>query len=127
MGQLDRTPHVALVVEDDRDVRALAAALLEETDLAVVEADSAEEALHYLRRHAREVALVFADVRLPCLMDGVDLARVVSLTWPWIRVVVTSGGAGERLRDLPRDAKFLPKPWRALEILIEAERAAAGL
>ncbi len=51
--------------EDDRDLRDLAAAVLEETSLRVVEAESGEEALDYLRLHADEVAFVFTDVRLP--------------------------------------------------------------
>ena len=76
-----------------RSLGALAAALLEETDLRVVEASSAEEALHYLNHHAGDVVFLFADVRLPCLMDGVDLARTVRLKWPWIRTVLTSGSS----------------------------------
>ena len=78
MGRMLQPQQVALVVEDDPDVRELAATVLEETDLKVVEASSAEEALQYLRGHAEEVALLFADVRLPCLMSGVDLAKTVS-------------------------------------------------
>ena len=35
-------PHVALIVEDDPDVCDLAAALLEETELDVVEVESAD-------------------------------------------------------------------------------------
>jgi len=102
----------------------LAAALLEETDLSVVEMSSAEEALEYLRRHAEGVAFLFADVRLPCLMNGVDLARTVRLKWPWVRTVLTSGLAPEgSLEDVPPDVRFMPKPWRALEVLMEAERA----
>jgi CheY-like chemotaxis protein len=123
MGHAKPFQQVALVVEDDHDVRSLAAAILEETDLRVIEADSAEEALHYLRDNAEAVALVFADIRLPCLMDGVDLARTINLKWPWIRLVVTSGDPGDRLNDLPRCASYMPKPWRALDVLIEAERA----
>src|SRR3954465_13555502 len=91
MGQATPPPRTALVVEDEAALRDLAAAILEETDLRVVEAESGEEALHYLREHAVEVAFVFTDIRLDCLIDGVDLARTVSTRWPWIRVVVTSG------------------------------------
>jgi hypothetical protein len=58
-------------------------------------------------------------------MDGVDLARTISLKWPWIRVTVTSGAPGDRIEHLPRSAAFLPKPWRALDVLVEAERAVA--
>ncbi|HEX2555295.1 MAG TPA: response regulator [Microvirga sp.] len=123
MGQAELPYRTALVVEDDRDLRDLAATLLEETTLRVVEAESAEQALHFLRDRADEVAFAFVDVRLPCLMDGVDLARTVSLKWPWIRVVVTSGDPAARIDQLPRNATFMPKPWRAFDVLVEAERA----
>jgi CheY-like chemotaxis protein len=123
MGQATPAPSIALVVEDDHDVRHLAAAVLEETDLKVVEADSAEEALHFLKQNAERVALVFADIRLPCLMDGIDLARTVNIKWPWIKMVVTSGDPGDRLADLPRGTSYMQKPWRALDVLVEAERA----
>jgi CheY-like chemotaxis protein len=125
MAHAENTARVALVVEDDPDVRSLAAALIEETDLDVVEEDSAEGALAYLRRHAEEVALVFADIRLR-RMDGIELARIVKRDWPWIRVLVTSGNPGDRLEELPRGARYMQKPWRALDVLIEAERAAAA-
>jgi CheY-like chemotaxis protein len=124
MGQKIEPSRIALIVEDDFEVRGLAAALLEETDLKVVEAASAEEALNYLRDHAEEVAFLFADIRLPCLMNGVDLARTVRIKWPWVRTVLTSGLAPEdEVADVPRDVRFMPKPWRALEVLMEAERA----
>src|SRR5215212_2831859 len=122
-----KTAHhqVALIVEDDIELRGLAAALLEETDLHVVEASSGEEALHYLHHHAGEVAFLFSDVRLPYLMSGVDLARVVKLEWPWIRTVLTSGAPLEDdLGKALRDVRFMPKPWRALEVLMEADKAA---
>ena len=121
----DNPPRIALVVEDDPDVRSLAATLIEETDLDVVEEDSAEAALAFLKANARSVALLFADIRLR-RMDGVELARIVKRDWPWIRVLVTSGNPGDRLGDLPRGAKYMQKPWRALDVLIEAERAAAA-
>ncbi len=124
MGRKIEPARVALIVEDDVEVRGLAAALLEETDLQVVEAASAEEAMDYLRRHAEEVAFLFADVRLPCLMNGVDLARTVRLKWPWVRTVLTSGQPLDDESDsVPRDVRLMPKPWRALEVLMEAERA----
>jgi CheY-like chemotaxis protein len=126
MAQPDDNPaRIALVVEDDPDVRSFAATLIEETDLDVVEEDSAEAALAYLKGNAGSVALLFADIRLR-RMDGVELARIVERDWPWIRVLVTSGNPGDRLGDLPRGAKYMQKPWRALDVLIEAERAAAA-
>jgi CheY-like chemotaxis protein len=124
MGQKIEPSRVALIVEDEPELRELAAALLEETDLQVVEAASAEEALDYLRSHGEEVAFLFADVRLPCLMSGVDLARTARFKWPWIRTVLTSGTPlDEDSNDVLGDVRFMQKPWRALEVLMEAERA----
>jgi len=124
MGRKAEQPRIALVVEDDTEVRRLAAALLEETEFDVVEAASAEEAVDYLSAHADAVAFLFADIRLPCRMNGLDLARTVSVRWPWVRTVLTSGapldGGSHRL---PGDVRFMPKPWRALDVLVEAERA----
>ncbi|PVE21763.1 response regulator [Microvirga sp. KLBC 81] len=125
MGRDVGCSRVALIVEDDKELRALAVALLEETDLRVVEASSAEEALQCLNYLAGEVAFLFADVRLPCLMSGVDLARTVRLKWPWIRTVLTSDTPlEEELDKALRHVRFMPKPWRPLELLMEAERSA---
>jgi DNA-binding NtrC family response regulator len=115
--------RIALIVEDDRAQRDLLVALLEETDLRIVDFDSAEAALHYLRQGADQVVLLFTDVRLPCLMDGVGLACAVNANWPWISILVTSGYGGGRISDLPPAATYMAKPWRALDILIAADRA----
>ncbi len=114
---------IVLIVEDDPHVRALAAALLEETDLRVMECVDAEEAFAALCKHGDDIALIFADVRLPGLLDGVDLAQRVKLLWPKIRMVVTTGYPGERLNALPDNVVFMPKPWLALDVLMQAEHA----
>lgn len=113
-----------IVVEDDPFVRNLASAMLEETDLNVVETSSAEDALVHLRDHADEVKMVFTDLWLGGKLDGVDLAGSIAKRWPWIKVVVTSGNPGDRLDQLPPTAEFMQKPWRALDVLMQAERAA---
>jgi CheY-like chemotaxis protein len=127
MGRDAEGTRIALIVEDDNELRALAAALLEETDLRVVEASSAEEALHYLHHNAGEVVFLFADVKFPCLVSGVNLARTAILRWPWIRTVLTSGAPLEEdLNKALRQVRFMPKPWLALDVLIEAEKAVAS-
>ena len=116
--------RVALVVESDKELRVLAVALLEEMDLQVVEAASAEQALQYLHYKAGDVTFLFADVKLPCVMDGVGLARTVRLKWPWIRTVLTFDAAPANAPDkLLRHVRFMQKPWLPLSLLIEAERA----
>ncbi|MCE4225609.1 response regulator [Methylobacterium sp. C25] len=114
---------VALVVEDDAAIRNLASAVLEETDLDVIACSSAEAAISVLERPDVNVALLFADVGLEGKMDGLALARTVEKRWPKVRMVVTSGRANDRNESLPRRAVFMQKPWRALDVLVQADRA----
>ena len=118
------TGPIALIVEDDPIVRELAAALLEESDLRVVECEDAEQAFASLCRFGEEIALIFADVRLPGLLDGVDLAQRAKVLWPHITMVVTTGYPGARLEALPDNVVYMPKPWLALDVLMQAEHAA---
>jgi len=118
---------IALIVEDDPDLRELAAALLEETELRVVECEDAETAFATMCKHGDDVALIFADIRLPGLLDGVDLAQRVSVLWPHVSVIVTSGYAGSRQESLPQNVVYMQKPWLALDVLMLAERAAARM
>jgi CheY-like chemotaxis protein len=123
MDQMQPEPQVALIVEDDPDVRELAGALLEETELDVMEVESAEAALVYLQDHGGEVAMIFADIRLPGSMNGVQLAKAACTLWPTIRIVLTSGDPCAPTDDLPDCVTFMPKPWRGLDVLIQAEKA----
>jgi len=116
-------PHIALIVEDDPHVRELAAALLEETALDVVEVESAEAALDCLQERGGDVAMIFADIRLSGSMDGVQLAKAACTLWPTIRIVLTSGATPDRRDDWPDCVTFMPKPWRGLDVLIEADKA----
>ena len=128
MGRAERTasnPHIALVIEDQPEVRDLAGAIIEETGLEVAEAVSADEALPFLREHAPDVAMIFIDVKLPGRMDGIGLDHRAAESWRWIKVVVPSGFIDRPLNELPRSATFMPKPWRAFDVLVEAERAIA--
>jgi CheY-like chemotaxis protein len=125
MPEPPQVTRVALIVEADEEERSLAAALLEETDLAVVEACTAEEALEYLNGHAGEVALLVADAQQPRHVTGVDLAMTVRHQWPWVRTVLMTGAPFDSdCHRVPREVRLMPKPWRALDVLIEAEHAA---
>ena len=114
---------IALVVEDDADVRNLATAVLEESDLDVIACDTAEAAISVLERSGGNVALLFADVRLGAGMDGIALASAVERRWPDVRVVLTSGGDARGGEALPAQAVYMQKPWRALDVLVQAEHA----
>ena len=123
MTAMSSEPHIALIVEDDPDVRELAAALLEETALDVVEVENAEAALDCLQERGGEVAMIFADIRLPGMMDGVQLAKAASTLWPKIRIVLPSGAEADRGDEVPDSVTFMPKPGRGLDVLVEADKA----
>jgi hypothetical protein len=70
------------------------------------------------------VSVVFSDVRTPGPIGGFELARIIGVTWPRVRVLLTSGDAGDQPSDLRVSATFIPKPWRASDILAWVEEAA---
>jgi DNA-binding response OmpR family regulator len=110
-------------VEDEADLRALIVLLFEESQLELVECENAEAALATMLMRGRDVVMIFADVRLPGAMDGLDLAREARVRWPHLTVVLTSGNPGDRLRGVPEGVIYMPKPWQAAEVLALAERA----
>jgi DNA-binding NtrC family response regulator len=91
-----------------------------------IECESAEAALATLLIGGREVAMIFADVRLRGVMDGIDLASEVKMRWPLLPVILTSGHPRERVGELPPGVAYMPKPWQPLNILIAAEQALAS-
>lgn len=114
---------VILVVEDEPDERFLAAEMLEETGFEVIEAETAERALDILEERGDDVAVVFSDVRTPGKIGGFELARIIGVTWPKVQILLTSGDASDQPSDLRITATFIPKPWRAPEILAWLENA----
>jgi CheY-like chemotaxis protein len=126
MGQAQQSRAV-LIVEDDAELRSLAAALFEDQQVDTIECQSAEAALAVLLMGGREVAMIFADIRLRGVMDGIDLAREVKMRWPLLPVILTSGNPWERIRELPPGVAYMPKPWQPLNVLVAAEQAFASL
>jgi Response regulator receiver domain len=91
MGQAQQKRRTVLIVEDDAELRSLTAALFEDEQVDIIECESAEAALATMLIGGREVAMIFADVRLCGVMDGIDLTREVKMRWPLLPVILTSG------------------------------------
>lgn len=117
-------PGVVLIVEDDALLAEMALEMIEEAGRPAVAVDSVDAALEYLREHADSVSAMFSDVRLKGPLNGVELAAFVAVRWPEISICVTSGVALERPYRLPRNARFMPKPWKAGEVISFIEQAA---
>ena len=125
MGQAQQKHRAVLIVEDDAELRSLTAALLEDEEIDTIECESAEAALAVMLIGGQEVAMIFADIRLPGAMDGVDLSWEVKLRWPLLPIILTSGHPLEHIRELPPGVAYMPKPWQPLNVLIAAEQASA--
>ena len=54
---------------------------------------------------------------MPGSIDGVELARRVRASWPWIKIMISSGQVDPAEVALPKDVQFFPKPWVPLELL----------
>jgi len=100
-GQPPPKHRTVLIVEDDAELRWLTATLLEESEFDAIECESAEAALAIMLMRGQDVNMIFADIRLPGVMDGIDLAREVKMRWPHLIIVLTSGNPGERLAHMP--------------------------
>ncbi len=119
MGYAHRS--TALVVENDEAQRTLVSLLLEESELDVIECESAEAAVLVLEESGDNVSMVFTDVELAGMMDGVELAYLAKQRYPNLQVVVTSGAP--RVRRLPDGTLFMAKPWSPIDILRVAEQS----
>ena len=127
MNDLSAVPSLRIVVvEDEPFVRELAICELEDCGFAVDGFGTADEALRHLVRHAAETAVVFTDVQMPGRLDGLALTDIVARSWPAIGVLVTSGGSSVDMALLPRCARFIPKPWRATDVVLRVTELVAG-
>jgi CheY-like chemotaxis protein len=127
MGQAQQSRRAVLIVEDDAELRSLTAALLEDEQLETIECESAEAALAVMLIGMQHVDIIFADIRLRGVMDGLDLAHEVRVRWPLLPVILTSGHPLERVREFPPGVAYIPKPWQPLNLLVAAEEALAFL
>jgi len=84
------TTGIVLVVEDNKRVGEVSAALVEQIGYRTVMAACAREALALLEREPG-IVLVFSDIVMPGEMDGVGLARAVRQRWPDLPILLTSG------------------------------------
>lgn len=115
---------VVLIVEDDALLADMASEMIEETGLHAKAVDSVDAALDFLKENSDNVAAMFSDVRLKGPLNGIELAAFVAVRWPEIAICVTSGVALERPYRLPKNAQFMPKPWKPVEVVTFVERAA---
>jgi two-component system, OmpR family, KDP operon response regulator KdpE len=124
-----RTSHAALVlvIEDDRSMRRLLKAALENNGYRLVEAENGEEGLR--QAATRSPDLVLLDLGLPDL-DGLEVTRRLR-EWSAVPIIVLTarGQEADKIRTLDAGADdYVTKPFAVEELLARirvAERHAA--
>ena len=107
---------VVLVVEDEALIRMNALLMIEEAGYAAVEACNADEAIVILEGRS-DICAVFTDVRMSGSMDGLNLAHAIRERWPPIHLIVTSGANNSSEWQLPANARFIRKPYKAEQLI----------
>jgi DNA-binding NtrC family response regulator len=108
------TQFTALIVEDDSLQREVLADVLKKEGLEVIECTTAEAAELVLSTTGIELRALVTDVHLDGEMTGVELAEYARGKYPALDVVVMSG---RDMPMLPRNTRFLQKPFRPSELL----------
>jgi PAS domain S-box-containing protein len=122
-----------LVVDDEPQVRAIAAMQLSRLGYTIIQASAAEEALELYDAQG-PVDLLVTDIGLPGGMSGVDLAAAIRDRDPQARILFVSGYSDSASSDAAEQdsaSVFLSKPYdrsalaRAVREAISMEPAAA--
>jgi PAS domain S-box-containing protein len=104
-----------LLVDDEDEVRAVAAAMLREAGHTVVEAGSGGAALEHLDRDDPHIDLLIADLAMPG-MSGSELAQAARQSRPDLRTLFVSGFADLVAHEEGVVGLLLQKPFRAEEL-----------
>ncbi len=129
LNGLSRAPSGAatiLVVEDDADVRDMIGGILSQLGYRTLVATTGAEALTRLRRE-RKVDLLFTDIVMPAGMSGIELARKARDLRPDLKILLSSGHAGDEIKShlLRGQFAFISKPYRTAALAAKLEEVLA--
>lgn len=116
-----------LLVDDEPQVRAIAAIQLQRLGYDVLQAEDGHEALKILDR-ALDVNLLLTDIGLPGGMNGLELVAAVRERYPAIPVLYISGysdGRSSESAEQDTSAQFLSKPYDKPALAAAVRRALA--
>jgi len=111
--EIPRGIETVLIVEDDKEVRKLAARILENQGYKVLEASQGSEALPLCKEYQKQIHLMLADVVMPGL-DGRELADRVKSFHPGMKVLYMSGYTDNAIIHhgvLEKGMNYIQKPF----------------
>jgi signal transduction histidine kinase len=104
-----------LLVEDNEDVAAGIAAVLEMLGCQVQHELTADRALAVLESES-SFGLILSDIQMPGALSGIDLAERVRARWPKQKIALMTGYAGELERANVVGVTILAKPFDIEEL-----------
>ncbi|WP_018983618.1 hybrid sensor histidine kinase/response regulator [Salinimonas chungwhensis] len=104
-----------MLVEDNRLIRENIAAILHQAGYRVIQAENALDALDALA--VRKIDLVITDIVMPGALTGFELVERVNVTYPDLKILVTSGFT-QSASEYSGRWHFLQKPFSD-EMLLE--------
>jgi len=106
-----------LVVEDSKKVRDFACRTLSRLGYETREAENANVALDILQDD-EQIDLMFTDIVMPGRINGRELARIAMITWPNIKVLLTTGMEPENEKEIksPENIPLLSKPYSSEQL-----------
>lgn len=111
--------ETVLLVEDNKEVRAIIGEILRGDGYRVLEAADSEEGGRSFARHSESIRLLLVDVVMPG-RSGMELYREIKAYSPGMRVLFMSGYSEERIRAsgvLASELAFISKPLAPAELL----------
>lgn len=119
---------LALLVDDECEVREVLHQMLLAAGFDVVEAVNGLQAVETFRARKDEITIVLLDVTMP-EMDGGEALAIIRSESAGVPVVLMSGYSGAASIDVASDphAWFLKKPFRSAELSAQIREAIAGV
>lgn len=117
----DGGKEVVPVVEDEEQVRTLAALVLQKQGYRVLEAESSAEAMDVWERHHSRIDALVTDMVMPGDMPGRELAAQLQKQGPGLKVIYTTGYLAdimddEQQQDCRENLVILHKPCLPREL-----------
>lgn len=100
LNKIKKSKKSILVVENDEQLRGVAARILREDGYDVLVASNAGEALLFIERHKDPIHLLLSDIMMP-MMNGFELADRVTRLRPNIKILFMTG----YIDDITRQAQ----------------------
>jgi signal transduction histidine kinase/CHASE3 domain sensor protein len=128
--ELPRGSATLLIVEDDADVREVAAAMLRELGYRVLTAADGPEALRVFGENDAAVDLALIDVVLPAGMKGNQLAQRLREVRPGLRVLFMSGYTENAIVHhgrLDDGVPLIGKPFQRERLAIKVAEVLGGV